>query len=486
MPRCSASQSVVTSRSGWAYSANLARTVELDGHGDTSWDRPVGRVRSGERARLVTCPAIESTRRATVRSRHRNRHPVQYGNPSSMTAARRACPSIRLVERNPTISGAEIASELVPPPQFEHATFESYRPDPDFPSQQAALDRAQGVRRRLARRAAPGRVLLAQARRRDRAAGRLPRRRLRRRQDPPARRALARRRRAASTSARSSSTRRWSARSATRRRSSCSAARRLLCIDEFELDDPGDTMLMTRLLGELIAARHPRRRDVEHPAERARRGPVRRAGLPARDPRAVRELRDAPHRRPRLPPSRHRGPRRGGRRRDAVRHREALAEPRPPGRRSTSFDDAHRAPRHRAPVEATSSSSRASTLIALARRARADRTRTTRCASSPSSTGSTTPQVPIIASGAPLDQVFADDMMAGGYRKKYLRAMSRHDRAHDGRTAAARLSDPRASARRAIHSGCPALAETRCLRERRLVTNPKHETARSKLSRHDD
>src|SRR5690606_25092448 len=25
----------------------------------------------------------------------------------------------------------------------------------------------------------------------------------------------------------------------------------LLCIDEFELDDPGDTMVMTRLLGEL-------------------------------------------------------------------------------------------------------------------------------------------------------------------------------------------------------------------------------------------
>jgi cell division protein ZapE len=48
---------------------------------------------------------------------------------------------IRLIERNPTISAAEIASELAPPPQFEHASFESYRPDPDFPSQQAALDR---------------------------------------------------------------------------------------------------------------------------------------------------------------------------------------------------------------------------------------------------------------------------------------------------------------------------------------------------------
>ena len=34
-------------------------------------------------------------------------------------------------------------------------------------------------------------------------------------------------------------------------------------------------------------------------------------------------------------------------------------------------------------------------------------------------------EVPIIASGVPLDRVFDDEMMAGGYRKKYLRAMSR-------------------------------------------------------------
>ena len=34
-------------------------------------------------------------------------------------------------------------------------------------------------------------------------------------------------------------------------------------------------------------------------------------------------------------------------------------------------------------------------------------------------------EVPIIASGLPLDEVFGGDMMSGGYRKKYLRAMSR-------------------------------------------------------------
>jgi cell division protein ZapE len=34
-------------------------------------------------------------------------------------------------------------------------------------------------------------------------------------------------------------------------------------------------------------------------------------------------------------------------------------------------------------------------------------------------------QVPIRATGLPLDAVFSDEMLAGGYRKKYLRAISR-------------------------------------------------------------
>ncbi|MFT4283965.1 MAG: cell division protein ZapE, partial [Protaetiibacter sp.] len=34
-------------------------------------------------------------------------------------------------------------------------------------------------------------------------------------------------------------------------------------------------------------------------------------------------------------------------------------------------------------------------------------------------------QVRVVASGVPLDEVFGAEMMAGGYRKKYLRAVSR-------------------------------------------------------------
>jgi cell division protein ZapE len=44
-----------------------------------------------------------------------------------------------LADRTPTLSGEQIVAHLVPPRQFEHATLESYRPDRDYPSQGAAV-----------------------------------------------------------------------------------------------------------------------------------------------------------------------------------------------------------------------------------------------------------------------------------------------------------------------------------------------------------
>ena len=35
--------------------------------------------------------------------------------------------------------------------------------------------------------------------------------------------------------------------------------------------------------------------------------------------------------------------------------------------------------------------------------------------------------IPVLASGVPLDRLFPDELLAGGYRKKYLRAISRLD-----------------------------------------------------------
>jgi cell division protein ZapE len=44
-----------------------------------------------------------------------------------------------LADRSPTLSGEQIVAHLVPPRQFESATLDSYRPDRDHPSQGAAL-----------------------------------------------------------------------------------------------------------------------------------------------------------------------------------------------------------------------------------------------------------------------------------------------------------------------------------------------------------
>ncbi|WP_165064025.1 cell division protein ZapE [Marisediminicola senii] len=46
----------------------------------------------------------------------------------------------RLVDRKPTISGEQIVKHLVPPRQFADATVDSYRPDADYPSQSEAVD----------------------------------------------------------------------------------------------------------------------------------------------------------------------------------------------------------------------------------------------------------------------------------------------------------------------------------------------------------
>ena len=44
-----------------------------------------------------------------------------------------------LADRNPTLTGQEIVAHLVPPRQFASASLDSYRPDRDYPSQGAAL-----------------------------------------------------------------------------------------------------------------------------------------------------------------------------------------------------------------------------------------------------------------------------------------------------------------------------------------------------------
>jgi cell division protein ZapE len=47
----------------------------------------------------------------------------------------------RLVDRDPRVDAGRLVAELVPPPRFDDVRFETYRPDPAEPSQAHALDR---------------------------------------------------------------------------------------------------------------------------------------------------------------------------------------------------------------------------------------------------------------------------------------------------------------------------------------------------------
>lgn len=63
----------------------------------------------------------------------------------------------RLVDRQPTVSPERLIAQLVPPPTFADVDFDSYRPDPAEPTQSAALESCrsfcdEAVRRRAGRR----------------------------------------------------------------------------------------------------------------------------------------------------------------------------------------------------------------------------------------------------------------------------------------------------------------------------------------------
>jgi cell division protein ZapE len=337
-----------------------------------------------------------------------------------MTAASSHAP-VRLVERNPSITGAEIASELVPPPQFEHASFESYRPDPNFPSQQAALDRLGEF---------------AAAWRAQRPGGFFSRNRKPKSELPGAyldggfgvgkTHLLAALWHVAPGPKYFGTFIEYTALVGALGYANALkllTGARLVCIDEFELDDPGDTMLITRFLGELMA------------------GGTRVAATSNTPPNALGEGRFAAAdflREIHALSANFETIRIDGldyRRRDTEGHAEALtddgtvvhmAEALASRGHDVSLDQfdgliAHLATVHPSKyikliegveiialegVHVLDDQNAALRLVAFIDRVY-------------------DAEVPIIASGVPLDQVFADDMMAGGFRKKYMRSMSR-------------------------------------------------------------
>ncbi|WP_173924185.1 cell division protein ZapE [Agromyces sp. Marseille-P2726] len=329
---------------------------------------------------------------------------------------------LRLVERNPSITGEEIASELVPPPQFEHASFESYRPDPEYPSQQAALDRLKTFagawraaqrpggffsRKRPARIELPGVYL-------DGGFG-VGKTHL-----------LAALWHVAHGPKYFGTFIEYTALVGALGYANAVkllSGARLICIDEFELDDPGDTMLMTRFLSELMAGGTRVAATSNTPPNALGEGRFAAADF-------LREIHGLASNFETL--------RIDGldyRRRDTEGHAETLPDDADVERAATAlaerghrvsldtFDEliAHLATVHPskyikliegidfialAGVGELDDQNAALRLVAFIDRVY-------------------DAEIPIIASGLPLDQSFADDMMAGGYRKKYLRSMSR-------------------------------------------------------------
>lgn len=158
---------------------------------------------------------------------------------------------VHLTDRHPNVSGAEMLASLVPPPQFDGATFESYRADDAYPSQ----DEAKQLLQRFSHRGAV-----------TKSGGLFSRKKKEPELKPgvyldggfgvgkthllasiyhamPARRKYF------------GSFIEYTALVGAlgyKNTVDLFSGADLLCIDEFELDDPGDTMVMTRLLGELV------------------------------------------------------------------------------------------------------------------------------------------------------------------------------------------------------------------------------------------
>ncbi|UYO98584.1 cell division protein ZapE [Microbacterium sp. M28] len=161
--------------------------------------------------------------------------------------------TVRLSDRQPVVTGPEMLAGLVPPPQFDDATFESYRADPAYPSQESAKD----ILQRFAGRGTPAKR------------GGLFRRAPKEPELKPGVYldggfGVGKTHLLASIYHAMPARRKYFGSfieytalvGALGYKNTVDLLRGadLLCIDEFELDDPGDTMVMTRLLGELVTS----------------------------------------------------------------------------------------------------------------------------------------------------------------------------------------------------------------------------------------
>lgn len=328
-------------------------------------------------------------------------------------AARRAVDHRHLAEVVPEVDATRMAASLVPPRQFREARLENYRPDPDHPSQAEAVEAVRAFAADWT--AKPGGLF-------------------RRGPKPPERPGLyldggfgvgkthllaalwhlAPGRKYYGTFIEYTAlVGALGYADAVRLLSGSS----LVAIDEFELDDPGDTMLMSRLLGELVAGGTRIAATSNTPPNALGEGRFAAADF-------LREIQGLADRFTTI--------RIGGldyRRRDAKESPVVVDESQVaalPDERGTSVDDFGALVDHLATVHPAR-------YVGLV-----DGVRTVGLTGVRPLDGQAAAlrfvafvdrlydaQARVVASGTPLDRVFGDDMLAGGYRKKYLRATSR-------------------------------------------------------------
>jgi cell division protein ZapE len=326
----------------------------------------------------------------------------------------------RLVDRRPTVSPERLVAQLVPPPTFADVSFDTYRPDPAEPTQAAAVDACRAFCEEAEHRRAGKKKLFGKRERMpgvgiylDGGFG------------------------VGKTHLLASSYRRLPESAAHPRAFATFgeltqlagvfgfvecidllAEYVVVCIDEFELDDPGNTTLISRLLSQLVERGVSIAATSNTLPEQLGEG-----RFAAQD--FLREINSLASIfttvRIEGPDYRHRGlpPAPEPLSDDAVTARAAEAA----GATLDDFDAlcAHLATMHPSRYLTLIEGVSAAYLtgvhpiddqnVALRLVALTDRLYDA--------------GIPVVASGAKLDTIFSEEMLAGGYRKKYLRATSR-------------------------------------------------------------
>lgn len=328
---------------------------------------------------------------------------------------------IHLTDREPAVSGAEMVNALVPPPQFDGATFESYRADAAYPSQQEAKELLQTFAGAQSAPAKKGGFFR------------------RAEKTPPVKpgvyldggfgvgkthllaaiyHAMPARRKYFGSFIE------YTALVGVLGYAKAVELFRgsdLLCIDEFELDDPGDTMVMTRLLGELVASGTRLAATSNTPPNALGEG-----RFAAQDfLREIQSMSDS-FRTIRI---------------DGTDFRQRAID----GEAKTLSDEAYREALDAAAAGGVASDDSFTDLVTHL--ARVHPSRFIRLIDGVNVIGlrdvkvlhdqsaalrlvafvdrAYDAQIPIRATGEPLSSVFSEEMLGGGYRKKYLRAVSR-------------------------------------------------------------